>query len=324
MIEKIPDNIDLSQDFLATYWSGKLGVSQGRLQQAISMVGNDSKRVEKFLNDGYRLAIRDEVGIGHQVVRITQQEDGFAALVPYHPAKNGWIYELPPDYSKTKFITPFKSGKHYTVSDVAKLSFHMSGFVQFSSGGGKPIVSGYNQELKLVKGAGLHAPNRVQVTTGPLFGVQVYGLEHFEKCTSKPVEMFEPGDLWYRVGEATANDIAWNIEVFMFPKKALSGACVIGNKYMLRRKLPYNSSIWFEHDLRVLEFPQLPFFLGVIVSRIPGDSTLASGYKIMGPGCGPDEIKKCIAAQYPCPDMVSEFNPTSLDYVPPKEADSDE
>jgi hypothetical protein len=196
----------------------------------------------------------------------------------------------------------------------------MNGFVQFSSGGGKPIVSGYNPSLNLIKGAGLRAPHAVHVTTGPLFGVQVYGIEDFEKSTTKPVEMFEPGDLWYRAGEATENDTAFNVEVFMLPNDLLGGARAVDGKRMLRLKLPYKSQIWFEHDIRVIELPRLPFFLGVIVSRLRADAALNSGYKIAGPGCGgPGEAKKCIAAQYPCPEIVSTLNPTSLDYCPLKE-----
>jgi hypothetical protein len=319
MIETISDIIDLYQDYLVKYWVGELGVSRGRLEQAIGLVGNDSKKLRRFLNEGHRIAIRDGAGVGRQVVRITLQDDGFGVQVPYHPAKNGWIYELPLDYAKTEFIVPLSAGKHYTVSDVAKLSFHMNGFVQFSRGGGKPIVSGYNPSLNLIKGAGLRAPDPVQVATGPLFGVQVYGIESFDQCTTKPVEMFEPGDLWYRAGVASENDTAFNVEVFMLPIDLLGGARAVDGKRILRRKLPYKSQIWFEHNIRVVELPHLPFFLGVIVCRIPADAAMSSGYKIAGPGCGgPGEAKKCIAAQYPCPEWVGTLNPTSLDYRPPE------
>jgi hypothetical protein len=319
MIEIIPSAIDLSRDYLVRYWVAELGVSQGRLEQAIGFVGNDSKKLRRFFDDGHRIAIRDASGVGRQVIRITMQDDGFGVQVPYHPAKNGWIYELPLDYAKTKFTVPLSAGKHYTVSDVAKLSFHMNGFVQFSRGGGKPIVSGFNPNLNLIKGAGLRAPDPVRVSMGPLFGVQIYGIENFDQCTTKPVEMFELGELWYRAGEATENDTAFNVEVFMLPNDLLGAARAVNSKRMLRSKLPFKSQIWFEHDIRVVEMPRLPFFLGVIVSRIPADAGLSSGYKIMGPGCGgPGEAKKCIVAQYPCPEMVSTLNPTSLDYRLPE------
>ena len=52
---------------------------------------------------------------------------------------------------------------------------------------------------------------------------------------------------------------------------------------------------------------------------LPSLAPSLPGYKIMGPGCGgPGEAKKCIMAQYPCPEMVSTLNPTSLDYHPPE------
>ena len=317
MIQTIPDAIDMSQDYFARYWAGELGVSRGRLEQAIGLVGNDSAKVRKLLEDGHRIAIRDRNGIGRQVVRICLQKDGFSALVPYHPAKRGWIYELPLDYSKRQFIVPMEDGKHYTVSDIVKLSFHMDGFVQFSTGGAQKIVSGYNPTLNLVKGAGLRAPDPVHVTTGPLFGVQVYGAEDFDECTTKPVEMFESADLWYRAGEATEDDTAYCVEVFMLPNGLLGAARSVGGNRMVRKRLPFTSRIWFEHDIRVIEMPHLPFFLGVIVSRLRADPDCVSGYKLGGPGCGgPGEMKKSITAQYPCPDMVAEFDPISLDYRP--------
>ncbi len=320
MIESIPDAIDVSKDYLVKYWEVELGVTRGRLQQAIDLVGNNSKNVRKLVNDGHRVGIRDESGIGRQIVRITLQNGGFGVHVPYHPARNGWIFELPLDYTKTEFEVPLSAGKHYVVSDVVKLSFHMAGFVQFSSSGGKPIVSGYNPSLDLVKGAGLRAPVPVEVTTGPLFGVQVYGIEQFDQCTTKPVEMFEPDDLWCRVGETTERDTAYIIEFFMFPNNILRDAHAIDGKQMLRRRLPYASSqVWFKHDIRVIELPHLPVFLGVIVSRFHAEGAMISGYKIMGPSYGgPGEVPRCIGAEYPCPEMVNTLNPILLDYRPPE------
>ena len=64
MIETIPDIIDLSQDYLVPFWAGELGVSRGRLEQAISLVSNDLKQLRKLLNDGHRIAIRDGAGVG--------------------------------------------------------------------------------------------------------------------------------------------------------------------------------------------------------------------------------------------------------------------
>jgi hypothetical protein len=155
--------------------------------------------------------------------------------------------------------------------------------------------------------------------------VQVYGVEGFEAVGGKPVEMFEPDDLWVRTGEATDNDTAFNVEVFMLPVGLLGAAREEGGKRTLHRKLPFNSQIRFEHNVRVIELPGLPFFLGVIVSRFRGDADCPSGYKIGGPGCGGSgNVKKSIFAQYPCPGMVASLNPTSLDYVPPHEGERDD
>jgi len=319
MIAMIPNDIDLSQGYLADYWSERLGITRMGLECAIAEVGTSAKKVEKYLDDGYRIAIRDSDGVERQVLRIAKQRDGFSAMVPYHPAKQGWLYELPLDYSRRLFAVPISEGRHFTVSDAAKLSFHMDGFVQFSTGSGRKIISGYNPLLNQVKGVGIRAPTPVNVTSGPLFGIQVYKVEDFQKREAKSVVLFEEGDLWCRVGETTDNDIAYHVEFFMLPGQLLAESMMVGGRRVLRKRLPYNSQIWFTHDLRVLEFQGLPFFLGAIVSRIPGDPELESGYKLNGPSCEEpgSAKKKSIAAQYPCPDRVSELNPVSLDYIAP-------
>ncbi|MEQ8785087.1 MAG: DUF3606 domain-containing protein [Pirellulaceae bacterium] len=147
-LASIPTSIDLAQEWLVEYWAVELGVSRGRLAQAVGIVGPEVAKLRKYLKDGHRIAVRDDSDVVRLVARITLEKDGFAASVPYHPAKKGWIWELPLDYSKFGEVpVPLSEAKHYTVDDTVKLSMHMGGFVQFSRGGAKPIVSGYNPEL---------------------------------------------------------------------------------------------------------------------------------------------------------------------------------
>ncbi|MEQ8785089.1 MAG: hypothetical protein RIC55_02280 [Pirellulaceae bacterium] len=137
---------------------------------------------------------------------------------------------------------------------------------------------------------------------------------------NKPAEIFEVDDVWHHPRYSTPEDTAYNLEVFMFPRNLLTTAQVDNGKRILRRSLPFNSTIAFDFVLRVIELPHLPIFLGAILSHIRPDRSTVSGYKISGPGCGkPGEQKRSIAAWYPRPEFVSELNPTSLDYRPPEE-----
>lgn len=319
-LASIPTSIDLTQDWLATYWAGELGISVGRLGQSVAMVGSEASKVRIFLKDGYRIAIRDDSGVAHLVMRILLEQGGFAVLVPYHPAKQGWVFEMPLQYDKMEFTVPVSESKNYTVEDTVKLSMHMDGFVQFSTGGKQRIVSGYNRDLEQVKGAGVRSPNPVNVTTGPLFGVIVQGLEDFKAHTSEPAEIFEKDDLWHHPSFSTLKDTAYNLEVFMFPKSVLGSAQEVDGKRMLTRQLPFKSKLKFDFHLRVVEFPTMPFFLGLILSHIRPDEAITSGYKLSGPSCGgPGEQKRCIGAWYPRPDFVNSLNPISLNYRPAEE-----
>jgi hypothetical protein len=195
---------------------------------------------------------------------------------------------------------------------------HMTGFVQFSTASGEKIISGYNSELKQAKGIGLHAPDSIVVTTGPLFGLRFQGLDGFEEIGNRSAEVFEKDDLWHHPDYSTIEDTAYNLECFMLSRRIIGETKIVGNKRMLEKQLPFKSVFQFPHHLRVLEFPGLPYFLGVILSRIRPDKSISSGYKICGPGCGdPSGKKKMIAASYPRPDFVANQPTTSLDYKAP-------
>ena len=250
-------------------------------------------------------------------------KDGVAASVPYHPVKNGWLFKTPIQYDRREYVAPLSESKHFTVSSTVKLSLHMDGFVQFSSGDGQRIISGYNHEIAQAKGLGQKAPNPIRVSTGPLFGIVLQGLHEFKERSTELVELFETEDLWRHYRFTSKEDTAYNLEVFMFPLSLLSHAVSIGNKRILRRYLPFEYIIAFPFDLRVIEIPHQPFFLGLILSRVGTDSTITSGYKLGGPGFGGrGEQKKSIGAWYPCPDLTAEFNPTSLDYRRDQETDA--
>ena len=63
---------------------------------------------------------------------------------------------------------------------------------------------------------------------------------------------------------------AYNLEFFMFHRRIIGEARISQGKRLLIKRLPFNSNVVFQHELRVIEFAGLDVFLGLIVSRFPG------------------------------------------------------
>jgi hypothetical protein len=312
LITEIPDEIDATQQWHVEYWAQALGVSAQRIRQCIPLVGPRASNIRAFLAKGHRIALEDTSGTLRLVARITNLSDGFSLLVPYHPAKEGCLFKVPIDYACTRAVVA--PSETYSVSDVVKLSLHMSGFVQFSTGGQKPIVSGYCNVLKRPKGIGLRAADLIEVTSGPLCGVMVQGLESFEPLGSNTAEIFNRGDLWFHP-EFPEETGAYNIEIFMLPLDVLLSATMVDGKRTVNLELPFAGKVKFRHILRVIELPKLWFALGVIISPLPGDSTIDSGYKIASPGMfDPNGQAFAITGWFPRAEMLKDEEMKSLDF----------
>lgn len=321
----VPEDFSAKDDYLVDFYAQKFGVSRGRLLQAMDLVGGNAGKLRKHINDGVRIAIRDSAGRKRLVARVTTETNGFGVSAPYHYEKIGWLIKQPVRYDKKEFSSPLHDAEHFKVSGTVKLSVHLDGFVQFSRGGSRPIVSGYCEE-RGIKGIGLRAPDDVDVTTGPLLGVVVNDLEGFKIGDSKHAEVFDQNDLWHHPEFSTADDSAFHVEVFVFSSELIDHVTSSNGRRVYRRELPFNSKLDFLHELRVIELPKLPIFLGVIVSNIRppvfGENAI-SGYSLVGPGCKGQAGKMYnIQAIYPYPEVADEFSPKSLDYEP--EVDSDD
>jgi len=322
IIADLPKTVDPAQSWLVDGWAARFGVSSDGVRQAINIVGRDSSKVRKHLNDGVRIAVRDSSGVLRLGARLTTCNGGFGISVPYHSAKNGWLYKSPYFYGRGEGETPLSEFTHYTVNDHVKLSLHMEGFVQFSGAGGKPIISGFNKELQQAKGLGLkmHGPSPMLITTGPLFTVTLYGLQEFRPLGTNHAEIFEPSDFWHHPKFSGPEDTAYHLEFFMFPRSLLVHASIDQGNRLLKKEIEtFKSKFRFQHEFRVIEFPGLDIFLGLMICRFP-EFQGESGYMIAGPGtAGPGEEQMYgIGARYPCPDMIAEHNPTCLDLLPPR------
>lgn len=312
----IPDEIDVLQSWLVDYWCQKLSVSRIAIVHAVFKVGGNANKVKKLLNEGFRIGIRRADGAEYLVARIRPQKGGFSIGVPYISIPSGLVGKIEYNYQNTNSIQPLDAERFFRVTRRVKLSFHSDGFVQFSSGDAKPIVSGYCSLLSKPKGVGLKAPAPVKVSSGPLFGLVVQGLSSFDVRDKEQAEIIGDEDLWYHPDFSKTTDTAYRLEFFMLNQEDMRKSySENGNRY-IQKELPFASRIKFLFKLRVLEFPNLPYGLGLIVSPISPDSSVDGAcYKVSGPGCNDGEGKYFgIFAWYPYPEMLNELSIQSLDY----------
>lgn len=313
ILVSIPSDIDVSQSWNVCYWSNQLGVSGERLKHVVSIVGPNPERVQRHLNEGVRIAIRDDTGILRLAVRLTTENGGFGVSVPYHPSKIGWVIEHPVRYDTREGVVPVGEMTQYVVEDSVKLSIHMNGFVQFSSATNNRIVSGFNQALQKPKGVGLHINHPIEVYSGPLFGVILQGLDQFRTLSTELAEVFEDEDRWHHPSFSGPEDRSLHVEFFMLPLTHVASVRATNGKRNLRRRLPFCGQFKFDHELRIIELPHLHVALGAIISRVASDKTIESGYKIAGPSLLNQQGKHVtIAAWYPRPDFVDPSIPSLM------------
>src|SRR5438876_650953 len=165
------------------------------------------------------IAVQDGNGIARKITKVVPHSDGgFSVVVPYHKAQSGWLFKLQVDYEILGEST-FPISKEYSADDRVKLTYHPSGFVQFS--GEKPgkIVSGLDPSTGKPKGLGiLSNPLSSPIQTGPTFGIVAWGLSDFESLAkdSDDVLTFRAEETYFRgCSPGTENGI--HIEGFVFP-----------------------------------------------------------------------------------------------------------
>lgn len=318
MIESIPQEIDVSQDWQVTYWTGAFQVSRNRLLQAVAKVGRSAARIRSYLNDGITVGIRGPDGVARRVTKIMPMTDGISVSVPYHSARQGWLYKHTVEYERTFGVARFADAGHFTAEDCVKLSMHIDGgFVQFSTGGRQPIISGRDAEGR-PRGLALDADHPVNVTTGPLFGVQMNDLSEFEELGHRPAELFEDSDLYNHPRMTHADSTAYHLEGFMFDRDKIPFMHLDGDRLMYVADLPFISMLKFPFHVRMVEFPSVSIVLGLLIHKM---DAFGAGYRLNGPAFGPEHERWSIAAQYPRPEFITEFQEvSSLDYRPPTSA----
>jgi len=259
-----------------------------------------------------RVCLRDASGVLRKITKIVRykKDRGFAAMVPYHAAKEGFLlkhsvrYDHPFGPVQPQTLIPF------TASDRVKLSVHLDGFVQFSGEDTKRIVSGRDSETGEPKGVGLVFDHAIDgICSGPLFAITIWGLDDFAK-QNKPNDScleFCPDDIYADRPLLCGEDQrAYALEFFIFPNPILRYERRSGPRGdFVRLQLPRSDTlIAYRHDLRIIDLPGHNHFLGCLVSRISVTEHSRSGYQMSGPSFAPpgSDDFVTIRAMYPGPE----------------------
>jgi hypothetical protein len=229
---------------------------------------------------------------------VPMRAGGYMVMAPYHQAREGFLAKHPVDYSRVgRFEMPLTDFTSYTADDRVKLSVHKDGFVQFSGEDPGKIRSGRDPVTGEPKGLGIVA-NRLKdvITTGPTFGVVVWGIEDFEPYTGdgRDAMIFTEREMYYR----NCTPDTWNgfvIESFVLSFRMWSG--VRGPADDLRISMGFRG---FEGsganlDFRVIQLPDQPVFLALAVSRIRVDFDPPSGFMLNSQS----DMKHALIAMYP-------------------------
>ncbi len=276
-----------------------------------------------------RICIRDVNGILRRVTKIVPynnpSDPGFAALVPYHSARRGFLLKHSNRYDHPIGLVPMRTAIPFEASDRVKLSIHLNGFVQFSGHDSSKIHAGRDPITGEPRGIGVVFDHPIEITSGPLFTTVVWGLDQFDI----------QGDPKGRCLEFTDEDVyrdrpllcgldqsAYLVEFFMFRKSHFESDRRSGPRgEIAMMELPRSDTlIAYRHELRVNDLPGQPHFLGCLVSIGSTNATSPSGYTMSGPAFAPygSDDFVTVSAHYPAPDYGQEApESTSLDRTPP-------
>ncbi len=257
-----------------------------------------------------RLCLECPNGIAHKIVIVACNTSGFYVAAPYHEARAGYFMKIPIQDGVRR---QFHSGPDntYVASSRAKLSFHPpnanspdSFVVQFSGHG---IRSGFDPETGEPKGLSLKGPPMPEITSGPTFGLCVWGLPDFDrpKPRDKGILCLRRPEMLESINGTKASD-AYRVEFFLYRNAARCGEQI--SPTFFRRYVFEGRECGFK--MRVIELPELDSFLGVICLHQDVHFPSASGFTMQSPRL----YGWILAAVYPQPSPAG--TEVSLDYPP--------
>lgn len=242
-----------------------------------------------------RVCIRDPKGVLRKITKIVpyKEDRGFAAMVPYHAAKHGFLLKHSVRYDHPIGHVPLQTAIPFTASDRVKLSIHLDGFVQFSGEDTKRIISGRDPVSGEPKGIGLVFDHTIDnIRSGPLFSIALWGIDDFaeqKKPNASCLEFCQDDIYSDRPLLCAEEREAHAIEFFVFPNAMLHNERRRGPRGdFVRVVLPRSDTLLiYRHDLRVIDLPGQRHFLGCLVSRITVTEQSPSGYQMNGPSFAP-------------------------------------
>ncbi len=236
---------------------------------------------------------------------------GFAVLAPYHSARAGYLAKIPVDYSQRKMKISRAQMIEYSATDRVKLSYHLDGFVHFSSENPGKIFSGRDPETGIPKGMGIVINKLTNpIRTGPTFGITVWGLDDFDTLRArdeKDAQIFTADDLYHGVWDHAGWN-AYQISAFILTPEDWAGVRMREGKYILTRASPAYDAHYAVLELRVVPLGDQPVFLGILANRQTVEFKSLSGF-VLG---GPSDMKYALMAMYPPP--MDDVPNKSLDY----------
>lgn len=239
---------------------------------------------------GWTIAIRPSVGQPlYKITKIISLEDGgFSVLTPYHKAQSGYLFRKPVDLDLqiqgTNRRITWRETEGYTVESQAKLSYHMDGFAQFSSGTSSQIISGRDDITGEPKGLGLITrPFKKPILGGffllPCVCVNIWGIDEFSEATQsdKSMLIFEPEEFHYVEGTTPNDANGWCLWIYIL---SLTSMPLQDHKIITE----------FGAELKIINFPTMKDkfgkALGLCVSHNVTKYPSKSGWIINGPGNG--------------------------------------
>ena len=237
---------------------------------------------------------------------------GWALSVPFHPATTTLLTkEQLADDRIGEFSTPYEAASaRYSATHRVKLSYHTDGFVQLSGAG---VISGRYSSLAVPKAFGIFTrPLWDPVTTGPSFGVGVWGLQDyptFNPDTRRQFLVLTPEDVFAPAAEPAPTN-GYQVDFLVLPRHDIVNAGMSRGRPNIVQIKVFNGRPT-PVPLRIIDWHTPHAFLGVyhFPMRYRFDP-LSSGYVISSPR---DASGHCVRAIAP---IAPQFHEPSVDYAP--------
>lgn len=258
----------------------------------------------------WTIAIRPMVGAEpRKITKVVSLKDGgFSVLTPYHQAKSGYLAKMP--MPRDVVVGPqfrrWSEGVTFTTENRVKLSYHVDGFAQFSSESSGKIISGIDPTTGEPKGLGLRSNPLVTPTwRGAVAAITVWGIDDYltTKDLASGTIIFEPDECYYRRSSPADAD-GWILTVHVFPRNPPLPVRFRHNFpfiHVASENSPF-SPLHYIVEYRLIDFQELPVFIGLNLNRVATKVITKSGWILSGPsevGGEADTIRYSLMALYP-------------------------